>query len=347
MSADHSQHISQSVGNLTVPFIDFLHRFADQTRKLLKNQIKDAYEYLHTHRGKDLGQDQFEVLRRDILKHAWVFESISDGLDLQTPSHRLHEEVQGWFQKCDRLLNEAVSGLRLSDSGPEPDLKPLYTNALSKLVSLESEVHGWLARITRVKELLDATGPQVLASPQFVEWAERQGGPFMVVFTDVVDSTRLMTTHGDKQWGRMIGEHFKSAEDRCADRGGYFLKTLGDGVIAIFRSSHDAVDFAIDMWSRPEPTEFQIRVGVDAGTALVRTGDLWGVTVVKARRLCDAAKRQEVCGGPGVVISDAVREGLDATRHQKGSWNHCMVLVPSFGTEKVHWFVAGDGGIAH
>jgi DNA-binding NarL/FixJ family response regulator len=84
------------------------------------------------------------------------------------------------------------------------------------------------------------------------------------------------------------------------------VKTLGDGLMACFEAARDAVDCAIGMQidstgKGPSDAPLSIRVGVSSGDVAESDGDLHGIAVVQASRLCSRAE-------PGQVLaSEATR----------------------------------------
>jgi len=87
---------------------------------------------------------------------------------------------------------------------------------------------------------------------------------------------------------------------RPISSGGEELEWLGDGALAAFSSSADAVRCAISIEQtarRPVAgARFEIRIGLHLGEVMRRNGGSFGLSVVTARRLCDrAASGQILC----------------------------------------------------
>ena len=55
-----------------------------------------------------------------------------------------------------------------------------------------------------------------------------------VLFTDIVDSTRLATEIGDRRWRELLEEHQKLVREQLRRFEGREIKTTGDGFLAIF-----------------------------------------------------------------------------------------------------------------
>jgi class 3 adenylate cyclase/DNA-binding SARP family transcriptional activator len=124
-----------------------------------------------------------------------------------------------------------------------------------------------------------------------------------VLFTDLVGSTALLSKLGDDAADDVRRSHFTLLREVIADHRGREVKSLGDGVMVAFASARDAVACAAAMQRAvsEQADRLELRVGIDAGEPIHEGGDLFGMPVVVARRLCDAA------AGGQVLVSDVVR----------------------------------------
>jgi class 3 adenylate cyclase len=122
-----------------------------------------------------------------------------------------------------------------------------------------------------------------------------------LLFTDMVGSTELIQRLGDDSFEAVRRSHFAVLEDTVESAGGVVVKTMGDGVMAVFTSSVDALGCAVAMQQAiarfnrcTGSAHFDIRVGVHAGEPSHDGTDYFGTPVVVARRLCDAADGGEI-----------------------------------------------------
>jgi class 3 adenylate cyclase len=128
-----------------------------------------------------------------------------------------------------------------------------------------------------------------------------------VLFTDLVDSTALMSRVGEEAAEELRREHFALLREAFGPCGGDEVKNLGDGLMVVFPSAADAVAGAVaaqqafEHRNRRATEAMSIRVGVAVGDADVDDGDYFGVPVVQAARLCATA------GGDEILISEMVR----------------------------------------
>src|SRR5207237_2657758 len=56
------------------------------------------------------------------------------------------------------------------------------------------------------------------------------------LFTDIVDSTKLLSTLGDDKWRKLLARHDELVRERIVASGGEVIKQTGDGVFASFDS---------------------------------------------------------------------------------------------------------------
>ncbi len=129
-----------------------------------------------------------------------------------------------------------------------------------------------------------------------------------VLFTDLVASTELRVRLGQDEAEALRREHDAMLGDAVADHSGTVVKGLGDGILATFESAADAAAAAIAIQQAAErhgrnhpDRSFGVRIGVSLGDVSVEAGDVFGVAVVEASRLCAAAT------GGEILVADLIR----------------------------------------
>ncbi len=129
-----------------------------------------------------------------------------------------------------------------------------------------------------------------------------------VMFTDLVDSTALLSRLGEERGEEVRREHFGLLRGVVERSGGREVKNLGDGLMVAFSSTTDAVSAAVRMQQvfdrrnrRASADALLVRIGISCGDADVEEGDYFGLPVVEAARLCGAAD------GGEVVVTELVR----------------------------------------
>jgi class 3 adenylate cyclase len=119
------------------------------------------------------------------------------------------------------------------------------------------------------------------------------------LFTDIVDSTRLLETLGDEKWKRLLARHDEIVRERIVETGGEVVKKTGDGFFASFESPKAAIDAAIAIQRalHAEVVAPDVRIGAHAGAAF-RTDtsetDYGGQGVHVAARVGSAARGAEI-----------------------------------------------------
>jgi class 3 adenylate cyclase/DNA polymerase III delta prime subunit len=136
----------------------------------------------------------------------------------------------------------------------------------------------------------------------------RQIGTRSVLFTDFVGSTELRVQLGEDVADELRREHDRMITEAVETHHGTVVKGLGDGLLATFDSAADAVagsiavQQAVESFGRRDPARaFAVRVGVSIGDISAEQGDVFGVPVVEASRLCATA------GGGEILAADLVR----------------------------------------
>jgi class 3 adenylate cyclase len=121
-----------------------------------------------------------------------------------------------------------------------------------------------------------------------------------ILFTDLVGSTELLQQIGDEQGQRIFMQHHKLLSEVVTTTSGQELQWLGDGLMAAFPSTADAVRCAVTVQrASAQPVlghRLHIRVGLNVGEVLQQDsgGGYFGTPLVVARRLCDRAVRGQI-----------------------------------------------------
>jgi class 3 adenylate cyclase len=115
-----------------------------------------------------------------------------------------------------------------------------------------------------------------------------------VMFTDIVDSTARAAAVGDRQWRGLVDEHDRVTGTLVERFQGELVKTMGDGALASFDGPGRAVRCAAALRDAVFTLGLEVRAGLHTGEVERRDGDLAGLAVVIARRICDAARPREI-----------------------------------------------------
>jgi class 3 adenylate cyclase len=135
------------------------------------------------------------------------------------------------------------------------------------------------------------------------------------IFTDLVDSTALTQSLGDRTWSDLITAHFNTVRGIVEQEGGSVVKTLGDGGMFVFSSGASALAAAVRIQraviASPEDG-LRIRVGVHTGDVLQDHDDYLGLTVNKAARVAAAAQ------GDQILVSSSTVDMVNTTEFEFG-----------------------------
>ncbi len=129
-----------------------------------------------------------------------------------------------------------------------------------------------------------------------------------ILFCDVVGSTAARQKIGDAAADRWMAQLMTLIQSVVRRADGVVIKSLGDGAMSAFTSASDALDAAValqraatDMDADGSNVSSRLRIGISVGDVNEVEGDVQGMPVVQAARLCDMAERDEI------LIADIVR----------------------------------------
>jgi adenylate cyclase len=131
-----------------------------------------------------------------------------------------------------------------------------------------------------------------------------------VMFTDIRGSTAYFERYGDIAGVMMVHQCTELIKRQLEKHKGTFIKTIGDAVMATFDDCKDAVEASIGMLQelrhrnamKEEKERIAIRVGLNHGTGIVRSADVFGDVVNVASRVESVAQPEQI------VISKTVNQ---------------------------------------
>lgn len=129
------------------------------------------------------------------------------------------------------------------------------------------------------------------------------------VFTDIVDSTRLVELLGDEAWSRLLRRHDETLRAVVAAHGGTEIKATGDGFFLAFEEPRAAIDAVVEIQRRlvEQRTAHgfapEVRIGVHLAEATRSGLDYIGVGVNQAARIGAAAGGGEILASAATVAA--------------------------------------------
>jgi class 3 adenylate cyclase len=136
-------------------------------------------------------------------------------------------------------------------------------------------------------------------------------GTLTVLFTDLRNSTQLYREIGDATAFGRVMSHFDTVRKSIVEHDGAIVKTIGDAVMAVFRSAADGLQAMLEVQGAlAEPPDgsrpLQLKAGLNTGPCIAVTLndrlDYFGSTVNMAARL------EGLSCGADVIISRSVFE---------------------------------------
>lgn len=217
----------------------------------------------------------------------------------------------------------------VSDGGLDP--QPLHVaenfslvlenkTAAEQLVMLERM--AWTDQATTAAEVTALQMFRDLFSSEALRPGEQISvGTLTVLFTDLRDSTRLYREIGDATAFGRVMSHFDVLRKSITERDGAIVKTIGDAVMAVFRSAADGVSAMLEaQQSLANPPEgvmpLRLKAGLHTGPCIAVTLndrlDYFGSTVNMAARLEGLSTGSDLIISRSVFEDRNVRELLEA-----------------------------------
>lgn len=138
-------------------------------------------------------------------------------------------------------------------------------------------------------------------------------GTVTIVFTDIVDSTVMLSRLGDTAWLDVIGRHNGVIREATEAHDGTVVETQGDGSMLAFSSARRAVTCAraiqdgIGLAFADYSPPIRVRIGIHTGDAIQESDHFFGTTVHYAARVAGQAVSGEVLVSS--LVHDLVGDG--------------------------------------
>ncbi|HSJ70055.1 MAG TPA: adenylate/guanylate cyclase domain-containing protein [Acidimicrobiia bacterium] len=161
------------------------------------------------------------------------------------------------------------------------------------------------------------------------------------LFTDIEASTRLWEEHPDGMTDA-LALHDSIIGEKIAEARGTVLKTTGDGVIAVFGTTGDAVEAALAVqtalssaaWGATGP--LRVRIGIHSGETELRDGDYFGPVMNRAARIMAAGHGGQVLLSAAAATSARDRLAPGAALRDLGTHRLKDLTLPEQLYQLVH-----------
>src|SRR6185369_4004328 len=242
-----------------------------------------------------------------------VIESIITrrGLSLRlAPS--LTQAFEGAELKASDYANEA----KISKDSGGRELRLAAEAGLLQTIRYPQGEAGFRASQGLLREIAEGLGQPInAAAPLTAETiigslaVGQTEGTVTIMFTDVEESTRLLSTRGFTASHEIMKAYETIIDDKVAMHAGRRIKGLGDGFMISFGSARHGVECAIEIqqaiaeYSKQNPErKLRIRIGLNTGEVVEEAGDIFGAAVNVAARVAGKAR------GGQILVSDIVRQ---------------------------------------
>ena len=139
-----------------------------------------------------------------------------------------------------------------------------------------------------------------------------------VVFADLMGSTGLFEATGNANAARAVTRLTDWISEIIIGHEGRVVKTLGDGVLAVFADNSRAVDAVVEIQRRHQKhmageiaaMKMPIRIGVANGEVEIVAGDCFGDAVNVAARLSDLTGGHQIWATSSVLASVSESPGV-------------------------------------
>ncbi len=125
-----------------------------------------------------------------------------------------------------------------------------------------------------------------------------------VLFTDIVDSTKMAAQVGDEAWRSLLKHHNEIVRNQLEHFRGTEVDQIGDGFMASFDGPARAIRCATAICQAMPDIGIQVRTGVHSGECEVIGDNLGGIAVHIGARIGAIARPGEV------LVSSTVRDAV-------------------------------------
>jgi pimeloyl-ACP methyl ester carboxylesterase/class 3 adenylate cyclase len=130
-----------------------------------------------------------------------------------------------------------------------------------------------------------------------------------ILFEDIADSTQTALEMGDRRWTSLLAQHHADISMLLEEHRGRLIKTIGDGILAIFDGPARAVRAAHAIRDAGLRVGLRTRSGLHTGEIELTPSDVAGISVHIAARTVQCTPKDEVwvtrtvkdiCAGAGI-----------------------------------------------
>ena len=122
-----------------------------------------------------------------------------------------------------------------------------------------------------------------------------------ILFNDIVDSTKLQSDFGDKEWRDKMDQFHALSQEAITRFEGRYIKSMGDGILAIFDGPTRAIKCAFEIKEAVKSLGLDVRTGLHIGEIERLHDDISGINVNAASRI------QSLADADQILVSDILK----------------------------------------
>src|SRR5438128_916084 len=231
-------------------------------------------------------------------------------------SLRLAPALTDAFEGAELKASDYASANKISKDSAGRELRLAAEAGLMQVVRYPQGEAGFKASQGLLREIAEGLGQPInAAAPLSAETiigslaVGQTEGTVTIMFTDVEESTRLLSTRGFTTSHEIMKAYETIIDEKVGQHAGRRIKGLGDGFMISFGSARHGVECALDIqqaiaeYSKQNPErKLRIRIGLNTGEVVEEAGDIFGAAVNVAARVAGKAK------GGEILVSEIVRQ---------------------------------------
>jgi pilus assembly protein CpaF len=231
-------------------------------------------------------------------------------------SLRLAPALTDAFEGAELKASDYAAQAKISKDSAGRELRLATESGMLHTVRYPQGEAGFRASQGLLREIAEGLGQPInAAAPLTAETIigslaiGQTEGTVTIMFTDVEESTRLLSTRGFTASHEIMRAYETIIDEKIAEHAGRRIKGLGDGFMISFGSARHGVECALDIqhaiaeYSKQNPErKLKIRIGLNTGEVVEEGGDIFGAAVNVAARVAGKAK------GGEILVSEIVRQ---------------------------------------
>src|SRR2546430_396845 len=240
-------------------------------------------------------------------------------------SLRLAPALTQAFEGAELKASDYANEVKVSKDSAGRELRLAVESGLPQAVRSPQGEAAFRASQGLLQEIAEGLGQPInAAAPLTAETiigslaVGQTEGTVTIMFTDVEESTRLLSTRGFTASHEIMRAYETIIDEKIAEHAGRRIKGLGDGFMISFGSARHGVECALDIqhavgdYSKQTPErKLRIRIGLNTGEVVEEAGDIFGAAVNVAARVAGKAR------GGEILVSDIVRQLVGPTAEMK------------------------------